>query len=144
MGILKAGLVYFLLVFGAGFALAFIRIPLLVPAFGVRIAELLEMPVMLAVIVWSSRRLARRHGGLGRAWRLLAGVVGLVLLIGAELCVAYFFGARSPGQYIASRDPVSGSMYLASLLFFAVAPAVWSDQQEPGDPSGRRPRGDAA
>lgn len=144
MRIFKAGLVYFLLVFGAGFALAFVRIPLLVPAFGVRIAELLETPVMLAVIVWASRRLARRHTDLGRARRLLAGVVGFVLLVGAELCVAYFLGARSPGQYIASRDPVSGSVYLASLFFFAVAPAMWSDRQGPGDSSGRTPHGGAA
>ena len=61
MRILKAGLTYFLLVFGAGFALAFIRIPFLVPAFGVRTAELMETPVILAVIAWASRRLVRHH-----------------------------------------------------------------------------------
>lgn len=144
MRILKAGLVYFLWVFGTGFALAFIRIPLLVPAFGVRIAELLETPVMLAVIVWASRRLVLRHPDLGRARRLVAGVVGFALLVGAEWCVAYFFGGRSPGEYIASRDPVSGSVYLASLFFFAVAPAMWSGRQGPDDSPRRTPRGGAA
>lgn len=129
--IIKAGLLYFLTVFGAGFALAFIRIPILVPHFGVRSAELMEIPVMLAVIYWASRRLVRRHPEL--CWRacLAAGMVALLLLVGAELGVAYALGSRSVSQYIASRDPVSGSVYLASLLVFAVAPALWSRRGAP-------------
>lgn len=134
MRILKAGLVYFLIVFGAGFVLAFVRIPFLVPAYGVRTAELLEMPVMLAVIAWASRRLARKHPGLPRSGRLAAGLVALACLMAAELAVAYFLGARSPSQYIASRDPVSGSVYLASLVFLAVAPALWHARPGP-DPA---------
>ena len=43
MRISKTGLIYLLLVFGTGFALAFIRIPFLVPRFGVRAAELMEI-----------------------------------------------------------------------------------------------------
>jgi hypothetical protein len=131
--------VYFLLVFSAGFALAFIRIPFLIPAFGVRAAELLEAPVMIAVIVWASRRLARCNPTLGRPRRLAAGFIALALLVMAELAVAYFLGARSPGQYIASRDPVSGGVYLASLLFFTVAPALWSGRPGPDDSSGSTP-----
>lgn len=125
MRVLKAGLVYFFLVFGAGFALAFARLPLLVPRFGVRTAELLETPIMLAVIVWASRRLAHHNMGLSRLSRLLAGMVALGLLLGAELLVAYALGARSLSQYAASRDPISGTVYLASLVFFALAPALW-------------------
>ncbi len=128
MRILKAALVYFLFVFGAGFALAFIRLPFLVPQFGTRTAELLEMPVMLAVIIWASRRLARHHPDFTRATRLVAGSLAFLLLVGAELFVAYALGARSPGEYIATRDPVSGSVYLACLVFFAVAPALWGHQ----------------
>ena len=126
---------YFLIVFGTGFALAFIRIPFLVPRFGVRAAELMEMPVMLGVILWASRRLAHRHPDLTRGMRLAAGVLAFALLVGAELGVAYFVGARSPGQYLASRDPVAGSVYLASLLLFAVAPALWSSGPRPGGSS---------
>lgn len=125
MRILSAGFVYFLIVFGAGFALALVRLPFLVPRFGVRTAELLETPVMLAVIVWASRRLAHRNPGLSRASRLLCGIVALALLVGAEVLVAYALGERSPSQYLASRDPVSGSVYLASLVFSALAPALW-------------------
>ncbi|MES2917870.1 MAG: hypothetical protein V4729_04550 [Pseudomonadota bacterium] len=129
MRILRSGLSYFLIVFGAGFALAFIRIPFLVPQFGVRTAELLETPVMLAVIYWASRRLIRRHPELCWRSRLGAGMVALALLVGAELLVAYALGGRSLSQYIASRDPVSGSVYLASLLAFAVAPAIGQEHR---------------
>ena len=44
--ILQAGLLYFVLVFGAGFVLAPIRILWAAPAFGTRVAELIEMPIM--------------------------------------------------------------------------------------------------
>lgn len=133
MRILKAGLIYFLLVFGAGFALAFIRIPFLVPRFGVRSAELMEAPVMLAVIIWASRRLARRPPVMGRPARLAAGSLALALLLAAELAVAYFVGARSPRQYIASRDPVSGSVYLVMLVLFAILPALLPGGSVAGD-----------
>ena len=123
--ILKPGFTYFLIVFGAGFALAFIRLPFLVPRFGVRAAELIEMPVMLAVIAWASWRLAKRHADLGRVSRLLAGLFAFALLAMAELLVAWFLGPGSPAEYVASRDPVSGSVYLVSLVIFAVAPALW-------------------
>ena len=120
-----AAAIYFMQVFGTGFALAFIRIPFLVPRFGVRIAELMEMPVMLAVIAWASHRLARRHPEMDRSARLSVGVMAFCLLVGAELSVAWALGARQPTEYIASRDPLSGSVHLASLVFFAVAPALW-------------------
>ena len=45
MQILKAGVLYFALVFGAGFVLGAIRIMWVVPRFGTRIAELMETPI---------------------------------------------------------------------------------------------------
>ena len=60
MKVLKAGISYFALVFGAGFVLGPIRLLWLVPRVGTRTAELLEMPVMLAVIIVAARWLVRR------------------------------------------------------------------------------------
>ena len=55
MPTLKAALLYFLTVFGAGFLLGPIRIFLLVPKIGVRAAELIEMPIMLTAIYFAAR-----------------------------------------------------------------------------------------
>ncbi|MBY0503630.1 MAG: hypothetical protein K2X03_06965 [Bryobacteraceae bacterium] len=120
---MKPGGAYFALVFGAGFLLALIRIPLLVPRFGVRVAELLEMPVMLVVIWWAARWMVRRFAVPASA-RLRMGWVALACLITAELAVAVLSSGQSPAAYIASRDPVSGCIYLAMLLLFAWMPRL--------------------
>lgn len=136
MRTVKAGLVYFLLVFSAGFALALVRIPWLVPAVGARAAELIETSFMLAVIVWAARRLAHQRPHLSRRQRLAAGGLGFACLVAAELAVAWLSGAYSPAEYVASRDRLSGSVYLASLIFFATAPALWSGPDGPAAAGG--------
>ena len=60
MEILKAGALYFALVFGAGFLLGAIRVPLLVPRFGERTAELMEMPIMFVITIVSARWIVLR------------------------------------------------------------------------------------
>ena len=87
---------------------------------------------MLAVIYWASRRLLRYYPDLGSRYRLAAGLFALALLLGAEMLVACGMGVRSISQYLASRDPVSGGVYLASLLAFPVAPAIGKASPLPG------------
>jgi hypothetical protein len=55
MQILKAGVLYFPLAFGAGFALGPIRILWFVPRFGTRMAELMETPIMLGVTIFAAQ-----------------------------------------------------------------------------------------
>lgn len=122
---LKAGLAYFALVFGAGFVLGSIRVPLLVPRFGERVAELVEMPIMFVLIVASARFIVRRFSLPGdTAARLGAGFLALALLLAAEVLLAVALQERTLGEYVASRDPVSGTVYLAMLALFAVMPLV--------------------
>lgn len=125
MRVLKAATFYFLIVFGAGFLLGLVRVHWLVPRLGTRTAELLEMPVMLAVILLAARRLARTEPWLDRRDRLLAGGTALALLVGAELALAALLRGAAPVAYVAARDPVSSGAYLACLLVFALAPAAW-------------------
>jgi hypothetical protein len=125
MRILRAGVAYLALVFGAGFVLGAIRVPLLVPRLGVRVAELVEMPLMFVVILWAARFVVRRFDlpptpGV----RLLAGTLALTLLVTAELALAAFLQRQSATEYVAGRDPVSGSVYLAMLVVFAAMPLV--------------------
>ncbi len=122
---IKAGLAYFAVVFGAGFVLGVLRVSLLVPQFGARLAELAEMPVMFIVIVMAARGVTRRFAiPTSVAARLGMGVLALGLLIMAELVLAVALQDRSLADYLASRDPISGSVYLAMLVLFAAMPVL--------------------
>jgi hypothetical protein len=122
---IKAGITYFVLVFGVGFVLGAIRVTLLVPRLGERTAELIEMPFMFVAIVVSARLIIWRFRLSASAMvRLGAGCLALGLLVGAEVLLAVAIQERTLGEYVASRDPVSGGVYLAMLVLFAVMPLV--------------------
>lgn len=123
--IIKASVTYFVLAFGAGFVLGSIRVPFLVPRLGERVAELLEMPFMLIVIVVSARFITNRFSIPSTTWvRLTVGLLALVLLITTETGLTVALRGRTLAEYIASRDPVSGSVYLGMLALFAVMPLI--------------------
>ncbi len=122
---IKAGIAYFSLAFGAGFIMGAIRVPFLVPRLGERIAELIEMPFMLIVIVLAARFITQRFALPATVWvRLSTGFLALALLIAAELLLAVALQDRSLGEYVSSRDPVSGTVYLAMLALFAAMPLL--------------------
>lgn len=121
----RAALGYFAAVFGAGFLLGVLRVGVVVPRLGERWAELLEMPVMVLVILLSARRLVRPPARVRSPRQGLGvGLVALGLMLAAELLLAVALQARSLAEYLASRDPVSGSVYLGMLLMFALMPAL--------------------
>jgi hypothetical protein len=128
----KAGLFYFALVFAAGFVLGLVRVPFLVPRLGERMAELLEMPVMLGVLVIAAHRVVRRFAPPTRGACLAIGLVALALLASAEVLLATVVQDRPLGDYLASRDPVSGSVYLAMLGLFAAMPLLVRGWQKGG------------
>ena len=98
-----------------------IRVPFLVPRLGERYAELLEMPFMFVAIVLAARHVVRRFDLPARLpLRLQVGFVALALSVVAELLLATVLQGRSLPEFIASRDPVSGSVYLVMLMLFAL------------------------
>jgi hypothetical protein len=122
---IQAGLVYFAIVLGTGFVLGVFRVPFLVPRIGERWAELAEMPIMAAVIFISSGYILRRFPEICQLNRsLMAGVLALFLSVAAELALATVLQDRTLAEFIASRDKVSGSVYIALLLVFAVMPRL--------------------
>jgi len=132
---LRIGLLYFLMVGAAGFVLGPIRVLWLVPRVGERMAELLEMPLMLTVIYFSAGWAAAKLAS-GRA-RLAAGLFGLVLMLGMELGLVLQLRGLTIPEYLAARDPVAGTAYLASLGFFAIAPALLGQGPAVGSRSSR-------
>jgi hypothetical protein len=120
--VLKGGALYFALVFGAGFALGTVRVLLVVPRVGERTAELLETPVMLAVTFLAARWVVMRFSLTHRASRLGAGCIALALLLIAEALVVLWVRHLTMSEYFATRDPVSGTVYVLMLVFFALMP----------------------
>jgi len=121
MTLFKPASLYFLIVFGAGFILGAIRMFLIVPRLGIRRAELLEMPFMLAVIYFASGKI-NKWFPLRPAGRLGYGLLALAFALAAELAVAVFVQGSSIGGALLGRDPVSGLAFLGSLIIFAILP----------------------
>jgi hypothetical protein len=119
----KYGAIYFALVFGAGFVLGPIRILWLVPRVGERIAELIEAPIMLVVIVVVARWVVHRLGAAApRAERLAVGLIALALLLIFEFAVVLGLRGLTVAEYVAGRDPVARVVYLVMLGLFAAMP----------------------
>ena len=124
MTILNAGVLYFTLVFGAGFVVGTLRTLWVVPRLGTRTAELIEAPIMLVVTIvaarWVVRRLAVPYT---LSTRLGMGCLALVLLLIAEFTLVWLRGL-SIREHLASRDPVSGTVYYLLLAVFAIMPLI--------------------
>ncbi len=127
MQILKSGVLYFALVFGAGFVLGVPRIMWVVPRFGARIAELMETPIMLVVTILAARWTVRRLAVPPKpSSRLGMGCVGLGLMLVAEFTLVLWLRGLSISEYLASRDPVSGTVYYVMLGVFCIMPLLVS------------------
>ena len=125
MKILKAGGLYFALVFGAGFVLGPIRILWAVPRFGERMAELMETPIMFAVTLLAARWIVRRLAVPSTpSSRLGMGCFALGLLLVAEFTLVLWLRGLSISDYLANRDPVSGTVYYVMLGVFAAMPLL--------------------
>lgn len=124
MKTLEAAAAYFALVFGAGFVLGTLRVLLLVPLLGERAAELAETPLMLMVVLVAARFVVARVREPRPAVLARIGLGALALLLLAEAGVVVFVRGESIADYAAARDPVSGTVYLLALGWFAAAPAL--------------------
>ena len=125
MQILKAGVFYFVLVFGAGFVLGPIRILWVVPRFGTRMAELLETPIMFVVIIVAARWIVRRLSVPSKlSSRLGMGCIALGFMLVAEFTLVLWLRGISISEYLASQDPVSGTVYYVMLGAFAIMPLL--------------------
>ena len=123
--ILKAGALYFALVFGAGFVLGTVRTLWVVPRIGTRMAELLEEPIMLVIIILAARWVVRRFAVSPKASSLLSiGGIALGLMLVAEFTFVAWLRGLSVRDYLAGRDPVAGTAYYAMLGLFAIMPLL--------------------
>ncbi|MGO8736079.1 MAG: hypothetical protein ACLQVM_25170 [Terriglobia bacterium] len=120
---LKAGVVYFALVFAAGFVLGTIRTLWVVPRLDMRTAELMEEPIMFGISILAARWVVR-HRGIPplRSRRLAMGCIALALMLAVEFSVVLWIRGMTIRGYFETRDPVSGALYFLTLGAFAVIP----------------------
>jgi hypothetical protein len=125
MQIVKAAVLYFALVLGAGFVLGPIRILWVAPRLGARVAELLEAPILLVITRvaagWIIRRLAVAPTP---SRRLGMGSIALSVLLIAEFTLVLWLRGLSIREDLASRDPVAGTGYYVMLGVLAVMPLL--------------------
>jgi len=121
--LLKAGLFYFAIAFGSGFALGTIRTLWVVPRVGARKAELAEMPMMLGVMIVAARWVVLLLAVPPVvAARLGMGGIALTLMLAAEFGLVRWVRGLSLNEYFANRDRMAGAAYYALLVVFAIMP----------------------
>ena len=129
---LKAGAFYFAVVFGAGFLLGTVRVLIVVPRLGARVAELIELPVMLLVTIVSAKWIVRLLAVNSNSSRLAMGALALALLLVAEFALVLWLRGLTIEEYLAGRDPVSGTAYYLMLVLFAVMPLLVARRPDRG------------
>ncbi|MGG6270519.1 hypothetical protein ACQ4M3_37870 [Leptolyngbya sp. AN03gr2] len=114
---------YFTIVFGAGFILGPIRVLMLEPRLGTRIAELPEMPVMLLVILvaagWISQRFTQ---DLSASERFSIGALAVIGVLIADTSVGVFLRGMTVAEVFLRRDAVSSIAYYGLLALCAILP----------------------
>lgn len=122
---LKAGALYFALVFAAGFVLGAIRTLLLAPRVGDFAAVAIELPVMLAV-AWLACGAVLRwvKPGQGIAAHAVMGLVAFALLMAAELALSLALGAPSIAAWLVGLTSSPGLLGLAGQIAFAIFPMI--------------------
>lgn len=123
--IFTLSLKYFAIVFITGFVLGTVRVLFVLDLLGERCAELIEMPIMIAVTVLAAKYLVNKYKPyLSLRSSFAMGMIALIILLTFEFTLVLALRNMSVHEYIASRDPVSGSAYVISLVLYAVMPML--------------------
>ena len=120
-----AGVVYFALVFAAGFVLGALRVTALEPRLGGLAAVAVELPAMLTVswlaCGWSLRRLKVAPRVRDRA---VMGAAAFALLMTAEAGLSMIAFARPLAEFFAGFATPAGALGLAGQIAFALFPLL--------------------
>jgi hypothetical protein len=116
-------LIYFGMVFAAGFIFGVVRTLYVAPAIGDQAAELAEAPFMLVVIAFSAWFISRRNVG-ARSTMGVVGALAAMLVLISDLLVGVGLRHMTVAQVFYGRELVSGVVYYGLVAVFAVLPYV--------------------
>ncbi|MBX3301394.1 MAG: hypothetical protein KF693_04195 [Nitrospira sp.] len=121
--VVKAGAVYFLIAFGAGFVLEVIRLQVVALHVSERIAQAMEIPFhLLAMIIAARWAIDRFTLPPFPSIRLGVGLVALGLWLVMEWIVILAFHGLSLDEFLATQDPVVGTLPIGALGVLTVMP----------------------
>lgn len=127
MRLLRDAIVYFLVVFAAGWVLGPIRVFFVAPQVGALTAVSMETPLMILISWLAARRVFA--GGYEANALAVAGLVSLLLLVGGEYAGAALLRGQSPGMFLSSFFSAEGFITLDGFLAYGLMPilaARWS------------------
>jgi len=120
---LRAGVVYFLAVFAAGFVLGVLRTLFVAPRIGVLAAVAVELPIVLGVAWWVSARLQRGSSLTSRDAAVMGGTAFVLLMLAeASLSIALF--GRTFAEHLSLYADADHQLGLAGQIAFALIPMV--------------------
>jgi hypothetical protein len=120
---IKVGILYFAIVFAAGFLLGTFRVFVLLPLIGELAAVALELPIILIISWLVCRRLISRFSVPATAsQRLAMGALAFCLLMLVEVGLSVLVFDRSGAEYLAHLQTAPGLLGLAGQIAFALLP----------------------
>lgn len=133
MKLARAAIFYFALVFAVGLLLGPPRVLWLEPWLGATFAVLLEAP-LLVLVMWFSSRAAPRWAGLSGRWTsyLGVGVLALVFQQVADLAVGFGLRGATLIDQLAYFSTPAGIIYALTLVIFALMPWIRMPRHEVG------------
>ena len=120
---IKVGILYFAIVFAAGFLLGTFRMFVLLPLTSELAAVALELPIILIISWLVCRRLISRFSVPATAsQRLAMGALAFCLLMLAEVGLSVLVFDRSGAEYLAHLQTAPGLLGVAGQIAFALLP----------------------
>jgi hypothetical protein len=132
MAIVAAALLYFVIVFAAGFVLGPIRVFWLEPQIGRVAAEICEAPLLLVAMIFAARWVPQMLGLRRDAASLgLMGLGALTIQQGADFAVGFYLRGIKPAEQLANFSTAAGLLYLGLLVAFAAMPILLNRNAPP-------------
>jgi hypothetical protein len=139
MRVAIAGLLYFAIVFGAGFVFGVFREMVLTPVYGRTSAIILEAPFMLLAIVAGAWIVVHRSGSSwSKTTLLMVGIIALLLVQAADFGVGLGLRGMNVQDQLAYLRTTAGQIYLGSLAVFVMMPLAMGTFAKPGRSDGTR------
>ena len=121
----RAGVLYFLVVFGVGFLMGPVREFVFLPQLGPTGAVLAETPVLLVAMVLGARWIIKRYA-LPQTipGRLKMGTVGLLLVLAGDWFVGYFLRGWTTIQILQHYGTVPGAINIFLFMIYLLMPTL--------------------